>query len=49
LWMSAAQKAPFTWSKPENLDDRSPCPILRALVHQFPISVTQVESQKGGI
>jgi DNA helicase-2/ATP-dependent DNA helicase PcrA len=39
LWMSAAQKAPFTWSKPENLDDRSPCPILRALVHQFPVSI----------
>jgi DNA helicase II / ATP-dependent DNA helicase PcrA len=39
LWMSAAQKAPFTWSKPENLDDRSPCPVLRAMVHQFPASI----------
>ncbi|WP_416671854.1 hypothetical protein [Egbenema bharatensis] len=39
LWMSAAQKAPFTWSKPENLDDRSPCPALRAMVHQFPQSL----------
>jgi DNA helicase-2/ATP-dependent DNA helicase PcrA len=36
LWMSAAHKAPFTWSKPENLDDRLPCPVLPALAHQFP-------------
>lgn len=36
LWMSAAHQAPFTWSKPENLDNRSPCPVLPALVKQFP-------------
>ncbi len=36
LWMSAAHQAPFTWSKPENLDSRSPCPVLPALVKQFP-------------
>jgi DNA helicase-2/ATP-dependent DNA helicase PcrA len=39
LWMSAAQKAPFTWSKPENLDDRAPCPVFPALKRQFPNSV----------
>lgn len=39
LWMSAAQKAPFTWSKPENLDDRLPCPVFPALKRQFPKSV----------
>jgi DNA helicase II / ATP-dependent DNA helicase PcrA len=39
LWMSAARKAPFTWSKPENLDDRSPSPVLPALVYQFPQSM----------
>jgi DNA helicase-2/ATP-dependent DNA helicase PcrA len=36
LWLSAARKAPFTWSKPENLDDRPPCPVLPALVQRFP-------------
>ncbi|MBF2073744.1 MAG: ATP-dependent helicase [Synechococcales cyanobacterium C42_A2020_086] len=36
LWMSAAQKAPFTWSKPESLDHRVPCPVLPALCQQFP-------------
>lgn len=39
LWMSAAQKAPFTWSKPENLDNRPPCPIFPALKRRFPESV----------
>ncbi|MEB3830503.1 ATP-dependent helicase [Phormidium sp. CCY1219] len=36
LWMSAAQKAPFTWSKPENQDPRKPCPVLPALIDAFP-------------
>lgn len=36
LWMSAAQKAPFTWSKPNNLDNRAPCPVFPALKRQFP-------------
>ncbi|NET30846.1 MAG: ATP-dependent helicase, partial [Cyanothece sp. SIO1E1] len=31
LWMSAARKAPFTWSKPENLQDSAPCPVIPAL------------------
>ncbi|MBE9182834.1 ATP-dependent helicase [Oculatella sp. LEGE 06141] len=35
LWMSAANKAPFTWSKPDNLDDRAICPALLALRQQF--------------
>lgn len=39
LWMSAAQKAPFTWSKPENLDNRLPCPVFPALKRRFPKAV----------
>lgn len=39
LWMSAAQKAPFTWSKPENLDNRSPCPVFPVLKRRFPEAV----------
>ena len=35
LWMSAAQKAPFTWSKPENLQTSAPCPVFVALKRQF--------------
>ncbi len=36
LWMSAASKAPFTWSKPENLQEQAPCPVFPALKRQFP-------------
>ncbi|MBW4613579.1 MAG: ATP-dependent helicase [Desmonostoc vinosum HA7617-LM4] len=36
LWMSASQKAPFTWSKPENLQDQAPCAVFPALKRQFP-------------
>jgi len=36
LWISAAQKAPFTWSKPENLQSSAPCPVFPALKRQFP-------------
>ncbi|AFY43151.1 ATP-dependent helicase [Nostoc sp. PCC 7107] len=39
LWMSAAQKAPFTWSKPNNLQEQAPCPVFPALKRQFPESV----------
>ncbi|MBD2203318.1 ATP-dependent helicase [Calothrix sp. FACHB-1219] len=39
LWMSAAQKAPFTWSKPENLQEQAPCPVFPALKRQFPNAV----------
>ncbi|MEM9909059.1 MAG: ATP-dependent helicase, partial [Cyanobacteria bacterium P01_D01_bin.44] len=31
LWLSAAQQAPFTWSKPDNLQEAAPCPVLPAL------------------
>lgn len=36
LWMSAARKAPFTWNKPDNLEDKLPCPVLPALNSKFP-------------
>lgn len=42
LWMSAAQKAPFSWSKPDNLEDKKPCPVLPALKRQFPNSVMPI-------
>ncbi|OUL24883.1 ATP-dependent helicase [Nostoc sp. 106C] len=42
LWMSAAQKAPFTWSKPENLQEQAPCPVFPALKRQFPESVVSL-------
>ena len=35
LWMSAAHQAPFTWNKPENLEDATPCSVLTALQDQF--------------
>ncbi len=41
LWMSAAHRAPFTWSKPDNLDQRAPCPVLPALVKQFPQALSR--------
>ncbi|WP_017299367.1 ATP-dependent helicase [Nodosilinea nodulosa] len=31
LWMSAAQQAPFTWSKPETVQAANPCPVLPVL------------------
>ncbi|MEL7355314.1 MAG: ATP-dependent helicase [Cyanobacteria bacterium J06560_6] len=31
LWMSAAKQAPFTWSKPEGLQDAEMTPVLREL------------------
>ncbi|MDA0266341.1 MAG: ATP-dependent helicase [Cyanobacteria bacterium] len=33
LWMSAAQQAPFSWSKPENLHEAEPCPVLPVLAN----------------
>jgi DNA helicase-2/ATP-dependent DNA helicase PcrA len=39
LWMSAAKQAPFVWSKPDNWQNRPPCPIIPALIEQFPQSV----------
>ncbi|MEO1619570.1 MAG: ATP-dependent helicase [Cyanobacteria bacterium J06632_3] len=31
LWMSAAKQAPFTWSKPDNLQDAEMTPVITAL------------------
>ncbi|HEY9639144.1 MAG TPA: ATP-dependent helicase [Coleofasciculaceae cyanobacterium] len=39
LWMSAAYKAPFVWSNPDQVENRSPCPVLPALVKQFPQAI----------
>jgi DNA helicase II / ATP-dependent DNA helicase PcrA len=39
LWMSAAKQAPFSWNKPENVDERKPCPVIPALKEKFPLSV----------
>ncbi|WP_100898865.1 ATP-dependent helicase [Nostoc flagelliforme] len=36
VWMSAPQKGPFTWSKPDNLQEQAPCPVFPALKRQFP-------------
>lgn len=43
LWMSAAVKAPFTWNKPENLDERKPCPVFTALKERFPEAIAEIE------
>lgn len=49
LWMSAATKAPFSWGKPENLQDQQPCPVFPALKKRFPECVRNVGSiQSGG-
>ncbi|MEH2467471.1 ATP-dependent helicase [Nostoc sp.] len=42
VWMSAAQKAPFTWSKPDNLQEQVPCPVFPALKRQFPECVANL-------
>jgi DNA helicase II / ATP-dependent DNA helicase PcrA len=42
LWMSAAKQAPFTWSKPDNLQDQPPCPLFPALLKQFPQHVVKL-------
>ncbi|RAQ44212.1 DNA helicase UvrD [Arthrospira sp. O9.13F] len=38
LWMSAAQRAPSYWRRPENQDKQRPCPVLAALKKEFPHS-----------
>ncbi|KAB8316423.1 ATP-dependent helicase [Tolypothrix campylonemoides VB511288] len=47
LWMSAASKAPFTWSKPENLQEQTPCPVFPALKRQFPQCVVSLTTNLG--
>ena len=44
LWMSAAIQAPFTWSKPENLQPQPPCPVLTALKGRFGRSVISLDA-----
>ncbi|MGJ3253638.1 MAG: ATP-dependent helicase [Elainellaceae cyanobacterium] len=39
LWMAAARQAPFSWNKPDNLEEKAPCPLLPALSQQFPAHV----------
>jgi DNA helicase II / ATP-dependent DNA helicase PcrA len=46
LWMSAAQKAPFTWSKPENLQDQNACPAFNALRRQFPQCIVDLTDSR---
>jgi DNA helicase II / ATP-dependent DNA helicase PcrA len=36
LWLSAEKQAPFSWHKPEQFDDRPPCPVIPALKQRFP-------------
>lgn len=36
LWMAAARQAPFTWSRPEKLQEAKPCPAL-PLLRQHPV------------
>jgi len=47
LWMSAAQKAPFTWSKPDNLQPTAACPVFTALQKQFPQCVVSLGAVSG--
>jgi DNA helicase-2/ATP-dependent DNA helicase PcrA len=42
LWMSASQQAPFSWSKPENVQAEPPCPVFVALQRQFPECVVDL-------
>ncbi len=35
LWLSAAKEAPFTWSKPDNLQKQPACPVFDALKREF--------------
>ncbi len=39
LWMAAEKKGPFTWNKPENLQEQKPCPVMPVLKQRFPGNV----------
>ena len=41
LWMAAEKKGPFTWNKPENLQEQKPCPVMPVLKQRFPENVIQ--------
>lgn len=43
LWMSASQKSPFSWSKPDNVQSEPPCPVFAALQRQFPECVVDLQ------
>lgn len=45
LWMSAAQAAPFTWNKPENLTQSEPAEVSIALGHRFPQCLLSAKRQ----
>jgi DNA helicase II / ATP-dependent DNA helicase PcrA len=41
LWLSAADLGPFRWSifrgdRPSKMQKKKPCPVLPALIKQFP-------------
>lgn len=38
LWMSASALAPFSWHRPDSLQEQRPCPILAPLKKRFPES-----------
>ncbi len=40
LWMSAEKQAPFTWNKPDNLEEKLPCPALPMLVQKFSMAMS---------
>jgi DNA helicase II / ATP-dependent DNA helicase PcrA len=46
LWMSAAQAAPFTWNKPENLTQSPPAEVIIALGNHFPQCSGRAEPDK---
>ena len=39
LWMSAEKKGPFTWNKPDNLQELKPSPVMPVLKQKFPDNV----------
>jgi DNA helicase-2/ATP-dependent DNA helicase PcrA len=39
LWMAAEKKGPFSWNKPENLQEQKPCPVMPVLKQRFPGNV----------
>ncbi len=41
LWLSAAKQAPFVWSKPDNVQPRSPSPVIPALRSRFPEAIVR--------
>nr|WP_157229497.1 ATP-dependent helicase [Rivularia sp. PCC 7116] len=45
LWLSAAKKAPFTWSKPDNLQEQPACPVFNALKREFTECIVEEKNQ----